>query len=679
MLQKIQVENFNRIIKDQEKYDFNIDADGVYLILFSARCKNWLQNFRRLFSDDDLALQVDDYLFAEIRGKKREFSGVGSWNGNELKNKTKEVFIILPLRKGLHTIKFWAGGQPFLEKIEIYKAGTSDGGELNLPKSDFGRFSGFRDVIIKNLAALDLTVKSRAEKNDKLELKIDGKIQSNPKYKRYAKWFWYGQELLGALKEYRAPYSLESGVHSLEFRGQGQPTIESISFAIQGQSLKFKVGKVRIYEDIIISDLANLRSAPRLKNSQILVQLKDGDEVEILEERIISDYYENYSEVWHEVIYQDKRGFILSSFVEIEGQEREKIIDLVKEKCWQYDADANVMLSIAGVESHFKPYACSKRGHLGVFQLGLKAAIQEGVSDRYDFYQNIEGGVRYYKWIENNVGGRGNVLEKRLVAWHSGRDYVIGVDKINYEKLPYGNEARKFVRSVLENIKTRDWFKIIWLPSIIIIGLLGFWGGSLHIENKILASVFFDFDSLPIRAEYFSKVENNLENLKLKATGENIIFNERYEGIKKIIVRDLRDKDMNPYTEFIYWNDTGEFREILSGYFSNAAWIYFQAGSHIFWIEREEGKYLPSTFYLPRDGHLIKIKFFEGGGRVWEDRSGPFEILNLVGPPIFREFKDGAQCLSDIKEYEFNFGDNSFKEIKSQEPIECPNLDNFQG
>ena len=144
-------------------------------------------------------------------------------------------------------------------------------------------------------------------------------------------------------------------------------------------------------------------------------------------------------------------------------------------------------------------------------------------------------------------------------------------------------------------------------------------------------------------------------------------------------MRDLRDKDMNPYTEFIYWNDTGEFREILSGYFSNAAWIYFQAGSHIFWIEREEGKYLPSTFYLPRDGHLIKIKFFESGGRVWEDRSGPFEILNLVGPPIFREFKDGAQCLSDIKEYEFNFGDNSFKEIKSQEPIECPNLDNFQG
>ncbi len=106
MLQKIQVENFNRIIRDQEKHDFNIDADGVYLILFAARCKNWLQNFRRLFNDDDLALQIDDYLFAEIGGKKREFSSAGSWNGNELKGKTKDVFIILPLKKSTHTIKF---------------------------------------------------------------------------------------------------------------------------------------------------------------------------------------------------------------------------------------------------------------------------------------------------------------------------------------------------------------------------------------------------------------------------------------------------------------------------------------------------------------------------------------------------------------------------------------------
>jgi len=674
-VQKIQTENFNRVIRDQEKYDFTIDADGAYLIIFSARCKNWLQNFRRLFNDDDLALQVDDYLFAEIKGKKREFSSAGSWNGNELKNKIKDVFILLPLKKGVHAIKFWAGGQPFLERIEIYRVSIFGSKEVNLTKSDFVRFSGFRDVIIKNLAVSDLTIQAKAEKNDKLELKVDGKTQLNPKYKRYAKWFWYGQESQGAAKEYKASHN----VHSLEFRAQGEPQLESIKINIIGDKLKYKVGRVRLYEDIIIYNFVNLHLGPN-KSSKILAELKDGDEVEIIDERVVGEYVENLSETWHKIIYRDKEGFVLSSFVEIGGHEREIIIDLIRDKCRQHNIDANIMLAIAGHESHYKPYASSATGCQGVFQLSDSTANWiGGVNDRYDFYQNIDGGVRNYKKIEKKFVGRDNILKKRLIAWHDGINSVSITGQIDYSKLRNPGETKSFVKNVLANIEKRDWFRIIWLPCIILVGLLGFWGGALHVDNELSASVLFDFDSLPISAEYFSKVENSLEDLDLKATGENIVFNEGYEGIKKIIVRDLRDKDMNPYTEFIYWNDTGKFREILSGYFSNAAWIYFQAGGHIFWIEREEGKYLPSSLYLPRDGRLIKIKFLENNGRVSDDRPGPFEILNLTGPPIFREYKDGARCSKDIREYEFDFSDNLFKEIKSQTPIDCSYLDGFQG
>jgi len=674
-VQKIQTENFNRVIRDQEKYDFTIDADGAYLIIFSARCKNWLQNFRRLFNDDDLALQVDDYLFAEIKGKKREFSSAGSWNGNELKNKIKDVFILLPLKKGVHAIKFWAGGQPFLERIEIYRVSIFGSKEVNLAKSDFARFSSFRDVIIKNLAVSDLTIQAKVEKNDKLELKVDGKTQLNPKYKRYAKWFWYGQESQGAAKEYKASHN----VHSLEFRAQGEPQLESIKINIIGDKLKYKVGRVRLYEDIIIYNFVNLHLGPN-KSSKILAELKDGDEVEIIDERVVGEYVENLSETWHKIIYRDKEGFVLSSFVEIGGHEREIIIDLIRDKCRQHNIDANIMLAIAGHESHYKPYASSATGCQGVFQLSDSTANWiGGVNDRYDFYQNIDGGVRNYKKIEKKFVGRDNILKKRLIAWHDGINSVSITGQIDYSKLRNPGETKSFVKNVLANIEKRDWFRIIWLPCIILVGLLGFWGGALHVDNELSASVLFDFDSLPISAEYFSKVENSLEDLDLKATGENIVFNEGYEGIKKIIVRDLRDKDMNPYTEFIYWNDTGKFREILSGYFSNAAWIYFQAGGHIFWIEREEGKYLPSSLYLPRDGRLIKIKFLENNGRVSDDRPGPFEILNLTGPPIFREYKDGARCSKDIREYEFDFSDNLFKEIKSQTPIDCSYLDGFQG
>lgn len=472
MLQKILSENFERTINDQEEYDFTIDADGVYSIIFSARCKNWLQNFRRLFDDDNLALQIDNYLFAEVKGKKREFSSAGSWNGNELKNKTKEVSVILPLKKGVHAIKFWAGGQPFFKKVEIYKIGISGGEKINLAKSDFAKFDGFGDVIFKNLTVGDLTIKARAEKGDRLELRVDGRTQLNSKYKRYAKWFWYGQELQGAEKEYKGPYCLGVDVHSLEFRGQGQPTIESISFAIQDKLLKFKIGKVKLYEDIIISDLANLRSTPHLKNNQILAQLKNGDEVEILEERVEGDYYEGYSEIWHEIIYQDKKGFILSSFVEIEGQEREKIIDLIKEKCWQYGADANIMLAIAARESHFKPFARSSEPRYGIFQLGADAMADVKINDSYDFFQNIDGGIRYYKIIEKQFTGRGDILKWRLIAWHDGPTVTRKKKTINYDEL--SSETKSFLKNVLANMEKRDWFHIISLPLSILIVISSF-------------------------------------------------------------------------------------------------------------------------------------------------------------------------------------------------------------
>ncbi len=166
-------------------------------------------------------------------------------------------------------------------------------------------------------------------------------------------------------------------------------------------------------------------------------------------------------------------------------------------------------------------------------------------------------------------------------------------------------------------------------------------------DNELSSSVLFGFDSLPISAEYFYKAENSSENLNLKATGENIVFNEKYEGIKKIIVRDLRDKDMNPYTEFVYWNNTGEFREILTGYFSNAAWIYFQAGSHIFWIEREEGKNLPGTLYLPRDGRLIKINFFERRSGFMSKKDANIKPLfdNVLIKPLEAETKTASGIL----------------------------------
>ena len=162
------------------------------------------------------------------------------------------------------------------------------------------------------------------------------------------------------------------------------------------------------------------------------------------------------------------RGYILSSYVEIEGQEREKIIDLIKEKCNQYDVDANLMLAIASQESHFKPFAKSGPdiSPMGIFQLSKDTRTDTGVLEAYNFYQNVEGGVKHYKWLEKEISGRGDILERRLVAWHDGTKNIKNKKSVNYNEL--STETKSFIKNVLANLEKKDWYHIIYIPIIIL-------------------------------------------------------------------------------------------------------------------------------------------------------------------------------------------------------------------
>lgn len=62
---------FNREISSLFVYDFALAEDGLYLIEIIASAKSWwqnLKNFRSFFSDDDLAIKIDDLEFAKQRG-----------------------------------------------------------------------------------------------------------------------------------------------------------------------------------------------------------------------------------------------------------------------------------------------------------------------------------------------------------------------------------------------------------------------------------------------------------------------------------------------------------------------------------------------------------------------------------------------------------------------------------
>ena len=478
----IKQEKISTQINDQFVWGFTTTENRVYLVSISAKCKNWLQNYKRLFNDDDLAIQIDDYLFAEIKGKKREFTSPGSWNGNETKNDIKNVVFILSIKAGAHNIKFWVDGKPILEEIKIYQVDES---EIDLMTSNVAAPNKFFDVIFKNLKIEKLEVKAKAEVNSNLEIKVDGKIEKNPKYKRFEKWYWYGQELKGKSKDYIMPDVWGGDTHSVQMSGQGKPDIESIKLKIDLENIVYSSGFVRLYKDIVIRNDVNLRSN-HTDESESLLMLRDGEKLNILNEQVEGRQIEDMSNIWHEVITRDVKGYILSSYVEIEGQERGKIIDLIKEKSNQYGIDANIMLAIASQESHFKPFAKSKTGPMGIFQLSEKTRTQTGVVEAYDFYQNVEGGVKNYKDIEKRITGRGDILVKRLSAWHDGP--TITINKINNKTFDYNKlsgETKSFIKNVTANLEKKDWYHIISLPVVII-----FFAASLLISNmqeKIVA------------------------------------------------------------------------------------------------------------------------------------------------------------------------------------------------
>ena len=541
----IKGEKIGTPVNDQQVWNFDVPENGAYVILISASCKNWLQNYKHLFNDDDLALQIDDYLFAEIKGKMREFASYGSWNGNEIKSETKDVLFILSLKAGSHKIKFWVGEQPILEEIKIYKIDES---EIDLIKNVVSP-NNFFDVIFKNIIVKKLEIKAKAKIGSNLEIKVDGKREENSKYKRFAKWYWYGQELKGRSKEYNISNCLNDELHSVEFHGYGSPEIESIKLKIDLDNIVYSHGFVKLYKDIVPNESVNLRLGST-DESESLMMLQDAEKVNILNEQVVGKYIKDKSNIWHEVIVHNTRGYVLSSFIEIEGQEREKIIDLIKERCNQYSVDANIMLAIASRESHFKPFARSFGGARGVFQLFEDAMKDVEIADAYDFYQNIDGGVRYYKKIEKRVTGRGDILIKRLVAWHDGPTITVAKIKnktFDYNKL--SDETKSFVKNVQANLEKKDWYHIIYLPIIILffVSFHLFWKAlpprQIVIQNQtadvINSSVPITYlgDSEKI-VHYFSEINKN----------RGISFSSVFDDVKDW------SEDYYSYSPNVFWD-----------------------------------------------------------------------------------------------------------------------------
>ncbi len=106
-----------------------------------------------------------------------------------------------------------------------------------------------------------------------------------------------------------------------------------------------------------------------------------------------------------------------------------------------HGVDPSLVKAVVMAESNFNPYAVSPKGAQGLMQLMPDTAKLMKVTDPFDPDDNIRGGTKYLKFLEETFQGN---LELMLAAYNAGPSRVIE-NKMN---IPPIEETRTFIKKV---------------------------------------------------------------------------------------------------------------------------------------------------------------------------------------------------------------------------------------
>jgi soluble lytic murein transglycosylase-like protein len=108
----------------------------------------------------------------------------------------------------------------------------------------------------------------------------------------------------------------------------------------------------------------------------------------------------------------------------------------------RYKVDPALVNAIIMAESGHNPKAVSKRGARGLMQLMPQTAQALGVTDSFDPEQNIDGGVRHFKWLVNKFDGD---IKLALAAYNAGSRKVR-----SYQGVPPYRATQLYIKKVLK-------------------------------------------------------------------------------------------------------------------------------------------------------------------------------------------------------------------------------------
>ena len=113
------------------------------------------------------------------------------------------------------------------------------------------------------------------------------------------------------------------------------------------------------------------------------------------------------------------------------------LIDSISKR---HGVDPNLVDAMIKTESNYNPWAVSAKGAMGLMQLIPETGRRFGVSNFFDPQQNIEGGVRYMRYLLGMFDGN---VDLSLAAYNAGENLVAKIQKIP----PYP-ETRNYVKKI---------------------------------------------------------------------------------------------------------------------------------------------------------------------------------------------------------------------------------------
>jgi soluble lytic murein transglycosylase-like protein len=125
----------------------------------------------------------------------------------------------------------------------------------------------------------------------------------------------------------------------------------------------------------------------------------------------------------------------------------QKLSEMIDSIAEQNEVEAPLVRSVIQTESNYNPVAVSNKGAQGLMQLIPSTARRFGVTDSFDSQQNVEGGVKYLKYLIDLFHGD---YSRAVAAYNAGEAAVT-----KYGGVPPYKETQNYVAQVARRLEAQ--------------------------------------------------------------------------------------------------------------------------------------------------------------------------------------------------------------------------------